>query len=389
MERPFLTRIAVIAASEMTVKAFLRQHIAALSQRYSVVVVVNTSDPALLEKSGIDATLVRMPIARNISPLLDLVALFRLFRLFRTGGFDVVHSVTPKAGLLATLAASLAGVPLRLHTFTGQVWVTRRGPMRALLKAADRLITRLATHVLVDSVSQRAFLVSQGIASESKATVLGHGSISGVDIARFRPNPPARKVLRESLGIRDSETVFLYMGRLKRDKGMLDLARAFAASAANRPGMRLMLVGPDEDGLEASIRGLAGNSVGRLLFAGYTDRPEDYYACADVFCLPSYREGFGSSILEAAAAGLPSIGSRIYGITDAIEEGSTGLLFEAGNVDELTRKIAILADERTLRERMGRGARQRAARDFSADALTAALLYFYERLLAARSGKGG
>jgi glycosyltransferase involved in cell wall biosynthesis len=379
-----LSAIAIVAASELTVKAFLPNHLAALAQRYRVCVIVNTANAQLLDKLGIAAELIAAPIARPIAPIADLRALAQLTRLFRRRHFDVVHSFTPKAGLIAMLAGRMAGVPRRLHTFTGQVWANRRGPMRGVLKTADRLIANSATHVLADSRSQRDFLVAQGIVHAGKASVLGRGSISGVDPDRFHPDAAKRGQVRAALGIPEAATVFLYLGRLKRDKGVLDLARAFALCSDSQA--RLLLVGPDEDGLEQQIRGLAGTSAARVHCVPYTDRPQEYFAAADIFCLPSYREGFGTTIVEAAAAGVPAIGSRIYGITDAIVEGETGLLFEAGNVQQLARSMHTLAGDKTLRGCMGEEAMKRAVRDFSSAIVTAALLQYYEQLLAQPAG---
>lgn len=360
----------------------MRNHIAALAQRYPVCVIVNTTDTRFLDKLEIAAELIAAPIARPIAPVADLRAIAQLTRLFRQRQFDLVHSVTPKAGLIATVAGRMAGVPRRLHTFTGQVWATRRGPMRNVLKMADRLIANSATHILVDSFSQRDFLVAQGIVDAGKASVLGRGSISGVDASRFRPDAAKRQLVRAELGIPGAATVFLFLGRLKRDKGVLDLARAFALCSAQDPQARLLLVGPDEDGLEVQIRGLAGTGAERVHRVQYTDRPEEYFAAADIFCLPSYREGFGTTIIEAAAAGVPAIGSKIYGITDAIVEGETGLLFEAGKVQQLAQSMRTLAGDASLRRRMGQSARERAVRDFSSTVVTAALLEYYAKQLA-------
>ena len=378
-ERGGLSAIAIVAASEITVKAFLCNHLAALAERHSVCVVVNTADTRFLEKLGIAAELIAATIVRPIAPVADLRAIAQLTRLFRQRRFDLVHSFTPKAGLVATLAGRAAGIPRRVHSFTGQVWATRRGPMRSLLKMADRLIANSATHILVDSFSQRDFLVAQGVVGAGKAGVLGRGSISGVDANRFRPDVPIRRQVRAALGIPEAATVFLYLGRLKRDKGVLDLARAFAL--CDDAQARLLLVGPDEDGLEQQILGLAGTSASRVHRVQYTDRPQDYFAAADVFCLPSYREGFGTTVIEAAAAGVPAIGSRIYGITDAVVEGETGLLFEAGEVQQLAQSMRRLAGDEDLRARMVEKARQRALRDFSSAVVTAALLEYYEKLL--------
>ena len=377
-----MKKICVVVASEMTVRAFLLNHLQALARRYDVTVVANFSDTDCLTKLGLPVHARHVAIERKISPAADFSALMALTRLFRAERFRLVHSVTPKAGLLAMLAARMAGVPLRLHTFTGQVWVTRGGPMRTLLKAADRAIARNATQVLVDSPSQRDFLIGHGIVPAARSRVLAHGSISGVDTARFRPDTTARDQVRAGLGIASQATVYLYLGRLDRDKGLLDLAHAFAAVGAKNPDAHLLLVGPDEDRLCDALAAVVGACAGRLHLVSETDRPQDYFAAADVFCLPSYREGFGSTIIEAAAAGVPAIGSRIYGVTDAIVEGETGLLFEAGKVRELASIMEELASDPDKRRRMGENARQRAVRDFSSSVVTAALLEYYENLLA-------
>jgi glycosyltransferase involved in cell wall biosynthesis len=375
-------RICIVVAAPLTLKAFMLGHLQALAGIAEVTVAANfTADDDIFPwPAGITRVTIR--IARPIAPWADLLALLALLRLFRQRRFDLVHSITPKAGLLAMLAGALAGVPLRLHSFTGQVWVTRSGLMRTLLKTADRLIAWLATDVLADSPSQREFLIAQGIVAAAKSAVLARGSICGVDMARFRPDAAARERVRYRHDIPPGAVVFLYLGRIQRDKGLLDLAQAFAAVGTLHPDAHLLLVGPDEGDLRAALTSAAAACAARLRIAGLTDRPQEYFAAADAFCLPSYREGFGTTIIEAAAAGVPAIGSRIYGITDAILDGETGLLFEAGEVQQIAQSMRTLAGDESLRQRMGVKARERAERDFSSAVVTAALLEYYEKLLA-------
>lgn len=375
-------RICIVVAAPLTLKAFMLGHLEALARIAEVTVVANFAPEDASFPWPAEITRVAIPIARPVAPWADLVALLALFRLFRTRRFNLVHSITPKAGLLAMLASALAGVPLRLHSFTGQVWVTRAGLMRTLLKSADRLIARLATQVLVDSASQRAFLIAQGVVAASRSAVLAKGSFCGVDTARFRPDPAARERVRSRHGIPPDAVVFLYLGRIIRDKGLLDLAQAFAEAGARHANAHLLLVGPDEAHLRTALASAAADCAVRLHIAGLTNRPQEYFAAADMFCLPSYREGFGTAIIEAAATGVPATGSRIYGITDAIVEGETGLLFEAGNVRQLAQSLGTLAGDASLRARMGEKARERAVRDFSAGVVTAALLEYYAKLLA-------
>jgi len=378
-------RICIVVAVPLTLKAFMLGHLEALAKIADVTMVANFVPEDEAFPWPAEVSRIAIPVVRPIAPWADLVALLALFRLFHKRRFDFVHSMTPKAGLLAMLAARLAGVPLRLHMFTGQVWVTRTGPMRALLKNADRLIARLATHVLADSASQREFLIGQGIVATANSAVLAQGSTCGVDTARFRPDVAARERIRRRHGIPPHAVVFLYLGRINRDKGLLDLAHAFAEIGSAHPDAHLLLVGPDEGNLRAALTAAAANCAARMHSAGLTERPQEYFAAADVCCLPSYREGFPTTILEAAAAGLPAVGSRIYGIIDAIVEGETGLLFEAGDVQQLGRSMRTLAQDAGLRRRMGQTARERALRDFSSSAVTAALLAYYRKLLPHRT----
>lgn len=376
-------RLCYVVSSEMTVKAFLMEHIRAAAARYEVAIIANAPDGAL---AGLPARLIRLPIARRIAVHSDLSALFRLTAIFRQERFDLIHSVTPKAGLLAALAGFLAMVPVRLHTFTGQVWATRGGAARALLKRLDHLTASLSTRVFADSASQRDFLVAEGVVTADRIEVLGQGSVNGVDAARFRPDAEARARVRERAGVPERAIAFLYLGRFSRDKGLLDLARAFALLAADRPDAWLILVGPDEDGMAQEIREACGTAAERLRILGRTSESEQFMAAADVFVLPSYREGFGSVILEAAAAGVPSIGTRIYGVTDAIAEGATGLLVPVRDPAALADGMRRLAADGPLRAEMGLAARARAQRDFRPEDLTRALLARYELLLGSGSG---
>ena len=270
-----------------------------------------------------------------------------------------------------------------MHTFTGQVWATRTGVARALLRTADQVTAHLATHVLTDSESQRVLLIDQGIVPAAKLAVLAQGSLSGVDLLRFRPDPAARVRVRQGQSIPENAIVFLYLGRMQRDKGVIDLARAFASVAASLPNVHLLLVGPDEGHLITEIRLAAGACSERLHTLGFSNRPEEFLAAADVLCLPSYREGFPKVLLEAAAAGIPAIGSRIYGITDALVEGETGWLFPAGNVPQLAHTMGVAAGDAELRARFGQTARERAERSFSATVVTDAWLQYHKNILAA------
>jgi len=377
-----MTRKAcVVVASEMTLRTFLVAQLVAMQARYDITVVVNTANPALLDELGVIARLEALPIQRAIAPLSDLRCLARLIRLMRRERFDLVHSMTPKAGLLAMVAAWIARVPVRIHTFTGQVWATRTGIARAALKWIDTAMARAATFTLADSQSQRSFLASEGVVSASKIAVLANGSVSGVDATRFRPDPVRRGIVRESLGVPMTDVVLLFVGRINRDKGVMDLARAFAILADRRADIRLLMVGPDEESLTGAISNVCSRHLARLHFCAYANAPEDFMTASDILCLPSYREGFGTVIIEAAAVGLPTVASRIYGVVDAVVDGKTGLLHEPADLDGLAGQLERLMSSPELRRSLGAEARARAVRDFSQSTMTSAVLDVYSRLL--------
>ncbi len=352
-----------------------------MEKYFDVCVALNTNNKNFLEPYGIRVPVITVNIRREISPLFDVKALFELCGALKRGEYDAIHSVTPKAGLLSMLAGFFARIPVRIHTFTGQVWATRKGLTRWLLKSMDKVLAACATHILVDSYSQRHFLIKQGVINADKSSVIAEGSICGVDTDKFSPNPIARERIRRQLDIQGSDTVFLYLGRLNRDKGLLDLAQAFLKICSKHDNAHLAIVGPDEQNMKERIESICMSCMQKVRFVGYTDVPEDFFAAADVFCLPSYREGFGVVIIQAAASGIPSIGTKIYGIIETIEDGVTGLFYHPGDIDELTTKMIEMLEKPDLRKIMGSNARTRATEKFSKELVTKALVDYYKSLL--------
>lgn len=373
-----MKKLCYVATIPAVVHTFLRMHIQAAANTYEVTVICNSSDKHLLEGLGVRPIL--LPIKRKPSPLKDMLVLLQLVRLFRSEQFDIVHSIMPKTGMLAMIAAKAARVPVRIHTFTGQVWVSKRGMQRIILKWFDKLTGSFATCVLADSASQRDFLVKEEVLLPNKVKVIGAGSICGVDPSRFYPDKKARLKTRQALGIAQTFQVILFVGRLTHDKGVLDLASAFDLIARQHPNVVLLLVGAQEDVPFSRIQEICQAERERLRYINFTPKPEHYMTAADILCLPSYREGFGMTIIEAAACGVPAVASRIYGITDAVEEGRTGLLIPAGDVMALTQALVKLIMDNGLSQQMGNNARMRALELFSSEKITRELMTLYDSL---------
>ena len=330
-------------------------------------------------------------IPRKISPLADLRGVAELFRLLRELAPDILHSTTPKGGLLSSIAGFLARVPVRLHSFTGQPWLGLHGALRLIARQADWLIGRLSTHVYADSPSQAQFLVDEGLLHADKISVIGDGSLAGVDIERFdrsRIGTEPRERIRRELGIPAQTTVFLFIGRITREKGIHELLEASRQLHASDVEFSVLLLGPmdDERGGEASVSRSELTGLEYLHYLGYSAVPEDYLAAADVLCLPSYREGFGTVVIEAAAMSLPTIGTRINGLIDAVAEGETGLLVPVKNAFALADAMRILIEDPAQRERLGQQARERVEARFSSAKVSKALLAEYRyRLDATRA----
>lgn len=365
-------------SSELGVKAFLLGHLRSLCQVYDVTILVNTSNPDFLKALGIEAKLIPINIQREVRIFSDLITLFKLINIFYRERFFIVHSISPKAGFLAMLSAFLVRVPIRVHTFTGQVWANKIGFKRYLLKSIDRFFSRLATHIIIDSPSQMNFLQAEKIISINKCYVFGAGSIAGVDLEKFRPDSVARQTIRTSLNISHSSLIFLFIGRLNQDKGVLDLAKAYIEAKIRHS--YLVFVGPDEQGMKEKITSLQGFEGTHIKFVSYTNTPEQFMAASDVLCLPSYREGFGNVIIEAAACGLPSIASKIYGITDAVIDKKTGLLHTPHNIAEITENLKTLAVDAVLRDELARNAYRRVSLDFNAKIISQHWCSFYKKI---------
>ena len=373
--------IVFVTSHPMTITVFLEPHILALKSLRPLEVLANSNESFPPQSSDIGVPIYSVPIVRQIAPWADIQALCVLYLRFKKNRPIVVHTITPKAGFLGMAAAFFARVPVRVHSFTGQVWVTRRGFMRWLLKAADKCIAEMATDVLVDSPSQRQFLIDEGVVTASRSRVLGAGSIRGVNTERFFPDQRLREVVRNEMETDSDAVVCLYLGRLNRDKGVLEIASAFSQIASRHPKSELWIVGPDEADWFRHMQVLLGSVIGQVKRVGFTFLPERFMKAADLFCMPSYREGFGSSVIEAAACGVPSLVSRIYGLTDAVVEGKTGWMHKAGDIQDLAQKLDRLLSNSNELFLTGQTARRYVETHFAEGIVTAAMKNFYEHKL--------
>ena len=326
---------------------------------------------------------ISVPMERHISLWKDLRALASMIKVFRQEHPYMVHSMTPKAGLLCMVAGKLTGVPVRVHTFTGLVWPTSTGLNRKVLMMTDRLTCACATHIIPEGEGVKSDLIS-GKITKKPLKVLGYGNVRGVDMDFYSRRPEVMKIAKT---LRDNtKFTFLFVGRIVGDKGINELATAFERIYQQYPQTRLWLVGEYEDNLDPvshTARALIDHIQNDLTAVGRKSGDEllAYYAAADCFVMPSYREGFPNTVLEAGAMGLPSIVTDINGSREIIEEGKNGMIVPSKNVDALFNAMQVMIQSPADRTMLADNARYMIATRFEQGYVRQCLYDFYEEIL--------
>lgn len=342
------------------------------------MVAVTSPGPELDELRNKDGFhCVEVPMERHISVVHDLISLIRMIDAFRKEKPQVVHSMTPKAGMICMVAACLTRVPVRIHTFTGLVWPTATGLKRKILMMTDWLTCACATHVIPEGQGVLNDLKNGNI-TKKPMKVLGYGNVRGVDMERFAP---ARFVPKKDAGL----FTFVFVGRIVGDKGINELVEAFVRLHDVHKNTRLVLVGNYEDNLDPVsdiTRKLIDTNEGiEACGPKYGDDLLQMYVNADCFVMPSYREGFPNTVLEAGAMGLPSIVTDINGSREIIENEKNGLIVPSKNADALHVAMERMLTDDNARERMVGNARTMIASRFERGFVQKCQIDFYKDLL--------
>lgn len=373
-----MKKICFIVADANTARTFLLRHFFVLTNTFEIHLISNATEYSSKELHV--KYLKIAPIYRKINIFYDIWSLVKISKYFRKERFDLVCSITPKAGLLTALSSYICGIRFRVHVFTGQVWYTRSGLMRLLLLFSDKLVGSLCTNILVDGYSQRDFLLEYNVFPPNKAKVLGSGSLAGVDTKIFRPRNDVRKATRFSLGLSADDVVFMFLGRINYDKGVFHLIEAFnKILKVHSKNVFLILVGP----LEVDFELINKHTIDKekVIFYGPTQNPEIIIQACDIFCLPSLREGFGNSVIEASAVGKAVICSDTYGLKDSFVPDVTGLVHLTGDIASLYEKMLMLIDNPHLRNTLGYNGRRRVLENFDCHQLSERWLDYMRDLL--------
>ena len=342
---------------------------------YDVVAV--SSPDADLEELGEreDVRTVGVPMERHISIVKDFVSLMRLVRVFAKEKPDMVHSMTPKAGLLCMMAAWMVRVPVRVHTFTGLVWPTAKGLSRRVLMLTDKITCWCATNVIPEGEGVKQDL--ECCITKKPMKVLGYGNVKGVDLEYWK-----RSEESDNQGVGDVVR-FVFVGRIVKDKGMNELVSAFVRLNRECPDTKLVLVGPYEDGLDPVLPETKRmiDECGAIDAVGSQQDVRPFYESADVLVFPSYREGFPNVVIEAGAMGLPSIVTDINGSREIVVDGENGVIVPPQNEERLYEAMAWMVSHPQERRRMAERARPMAASRFEQGYVRGCLKDFYREIL--------
>ncbi len=352
-----------------------------MKKQYEVVLLSSPGPEMDFTENEYGVRGIRVPMERQISLMHDIVSLWRLIKTFRKEKPKIVHSMTPKAGLLCMLAAWMTRVPVRVHTFTGLVFPTATGLKRRVLMFTDAITCACATHVIPEGEGVMADLRNYGITNKPMK-VLGYGNIKGVDMMHFSRRPEVMELTQKLK--KEGMFTFLFVGRVVGDKGINELCKAMEKLSGFAP-VRQLLIGPYEDDLDPisqeSKEIIENNMAIEYVGEKYGDELLAYYASADCFVFPSYREGFPNTVLEAGAMGLPSIVTDINGSREIIVEGENGFIVPPKNEEALFQAMLEMIRNKKNREYMAGKARGMIASRFEQSFVQKCLLDFYDEIL--------
>lgn len=384
MSKPKLVRVTTVPLS---MDKLLHGQLRFMSTHFEVIAV--SSDAAYLESVGVREGVRTFPIAmsRKITPLADFLAICKLYFFLRKEKPLLVHSHTPKAGLVAMIASKLAAVPHRLHTVAGLPLLETKGFKRTILNWVEKLTYACATNVHPNSFGLQEIIVQNKFCHTSKLKVIGNGSSNGIDIDYFNPGlftEAQNLALRQQLHIGPGDFVFVFVGRLVSDKGINEMVAAFERHQTQHPFSKLLLVGDYEADLDPllpnTLQAIQTNDA--IITTGFQADVRPYLALSNALVFPSYREGFPNVVMQAGAMGLPCIVTNINGCNEIIIEDQNGTIIPVKNTNALIEKMAFFLTDANYFKKLQSNARQMIVSRYEQKLVWEAVLKEYNRLLA-------
>ncbi|WP_291940036.1 glycosyltransferase family 4 protein [Chryseobacterium sp.] len=379
-----MKKIVRITTVPVSLRILLKGQLKFMSQYFEVIGLSSDSDEMkkISEEEQIRTFAVDM--TRTISPVADIKAVIQLYKILKKEKPDIVHTHTPKAGIVGMMAAYFAGVPFRLHTVAGLPLMEASGIKRKVLNIVEYLTYAMATKVYPNSFGLRDFILENKFTNSEKLKVIGNGSSNGVDANVFNPvlfSEEEKKKLKQELNITKDDFIFIFVGRIVGDKGMNELIEAY--SKIRRPDTKLLLVGGYENELdplqEKTLEHI--NQSADIISVGFQKDVRPYFSISDALVFPSYREGFPNVVMQAGAMGLVSIVSNINGCNEIIIPGENGLIVSPKNSSELAHAMKMVSEQKNEFEQMRGKAREMITSRYDQKVIWEMLLQEYNHLL--------
>lgn len=383
-----MTKLVRTTTAPLSLKYLLRNQMRYMSENGFEVVMASSEGP---EKEDVirneQCRYVTIPMTRKMTPFADLKSLWIFYKFLKKEKPDIVHSHTPKAGLIGMLAARMAGVPIRIHTVAGLRFMTTQGFTRKILIAMEKLTMSSATHIWPNSFSLMKYIVDQQLTDTKKLEVIAKGTSNGIDLRRFdtaKLDPEKMAGIKQQINYEDNCIYLVNVGRIVRDKGIDELVSVFTSLYKENDRLRLVLVGAFEDEVDPvadQTRKTVHEHPG-IILPGWSDSVEYYMDLAFALVHPSHREGFPNVLLQAGAMKCPVICSRIEGNIDIVDDNETGLIFEMKNETELEQRLRFALTNTTKLEEMAAALHHKVHQYFNQPSVHKAMHDRYLELLA-------
>jgi len=382
VSKPKLIRITTVPVS---LDKLLEGQLAFMKEYFNILAV--SSDKNYLEKIGLreGVNTYTIELTRKITPVKDIRALYKMYRLFLKEKPFIVHTHTPKAGTIGMVAAWLANVPHRLHTIAGLPLLETKGIKRYILTAVEKATYACATDIYSNSYGLYKIILDNNFLSPNKIKVLGHGSSNGINLSFFNPrlfDSKFKKKIKDKFNIQENDYVFIYVGRVVKNKGINELVRAFSELQLIYRDIKLLLVGTFENDLDP-LSEYTYNQIQinkNIIYTGYQTDVRPFLAIAKLFVFPSYREGFPNVVMQAGAMGLPSIVTDINGCNEIIKNKKNGIIIPPKNAEILKGKMELLLLDKNLYRTLQKNTRKMIASRYQQQLIWDELLCEYRKL---------
>lgn len=377
-----LIRITTVPIS---LEKLLENQLIFMSDYFDVTAI--SSDLKRLNKFGIDnnVRVKHINLTRKITPIKDLIALYSLYRYLKREKPYIVHSHTPKAGIVGMLASKLARVPYRLHTVAGLPLMEATGAKRKILNFVEKLTYKSATDVYPNSYGLEKIILKENFCKKEKLKVIANGSSNGINTEYFDPKLYSDKVkneLKSKLKINKKDYVFVFVGRLVKDKGINELIKAFKRLSNKDFKCKLLLVGPFENELDPLEKDtlIEIKTNKNIISVGYQKDVRPYYSISNALVFPSYREGLPNVVLQAGAMNLPSIVSNINGCNEIIEDNINGIIIPPKNIETLFVAMKKLLENKSFNEKLTAQTRKTIYEKYDQNFVWQSILDVYNKL---------